>query len=234
MKIVTGTAFALVFAAPAFAQDVAIGAHITDELHGQYLAEAGALPCFTTEAEATVDKEKEASRIPPEGLEAQPSATTSRPGVVGNCARAGMACTIRFSLRMVVTNENSPLHHLNLDGIGHEPQGNVAESLGGGWQLVSTVTQGGDGGSAGLADVAAAESLYRSVCARCHGRTGRGQGSFPPVAGLDEDHIAARLNQYRAGTRIGPNSALMIPVASRLSDEEIASLAAFISTTFRD
>ena len=80
------------------------------------------------------------------------------------------------------------------------------------------------------ANIAAGERLFRGACAQCHGRTGRGQGSFPTVAGLEEEHIATRLTQYRAGERIGPNSGLMIPVASRLSDEDIANLAAFIST----
>lgn len=82
-------------------------------------------------------------------------------------------------------------------------------------------------------DLAAAEAMYAQACAQCHGRAGRGMASFPSIAGRDESYLAERLERYRAGETIGPNSALMIPVAGELSDEEIANLAAFISASFQ-
>lgn len=82
-------------------------------------------------------------------------------------------------------------------------------------------------------DLAAAEELYADACAQCHGRAGRGMASFPSVAGRDADYLAEQLERYRAGETIGPNSALMIPVAAELSDQEIANLAAFISANFQ-
>jgi len=82
-------------------------------------------------------------------------------------------------------------------------------------------------------DLAAAEAAYSQACAQCHGRAGRGMASFPSIAGKDADYLEERLEQYRAGETVGPNSALMIPVAADLSDEDIASLAAFISANFQ-
>ncbi|MCC5977272.1 MAG: c-type cytochrome [Salinarimonas sp.] len=83
------------------------------------------------------------------------------------------------------------------------------------------------------ADISAGEAMYAQACAQCHGRTGRGMASFPSVSGQDAEYIEARLIQYREGEQVGPNSALMIPVAADLSDENITDLSAFIAKTFQ-
>lgn len=82
-------------------------------------------------------------------------------------------------------------------------------------------------------DVAAGEARYAETCVTCHGNAGKGMASFPAIVGRDADYIASRLTQYRAKEQVGPNSAIMISWAVPLSDEEIANLAAYISTTFR-
>ncbi len=82
-------------------------------------------------------------------------------------------------------------------------------------------------------DIAAGQAMYAESCASCHGRAGRGMASFPSIAGRDAEYIAKRLKQYRAGERVGPNSGLMAPLASDLSDDDIANLAAYISETFQ-
>ena len=82
-------------------------------------------------------------------------------------------------------------------------------------------------------DLAAGEEMYRSECARCHGRAGRGMASFPRISGNAPEYLTERLTQYRAGEKVGPNSALMFPIAADLSDEDIANLSAFVSTTFQ-
>ena len=235
MKIVTGTALAFALAAPAFAQDATTRAVAESEQHGQYLADAeGRHVCrFTTDTQATGDQEAEISCISQECLEVWPLVMTSGDPIAGDSIDAELLGTIEYEDQQVLTYEGWPLYHF-IRGEGEdEPQGNDVESLGGEWQLVSPTAQAEGSDPAAPPDVAAGETLYRRSCAQCHGRTGRGQGSFPPVAGLDEEHIATRLVQYRAGERIGPNSALMIPVASRLSDEDIGNLAAFISTDFQ-
>ena len=222
MKIVTG------------AQDATTRAVAESEQHGQYLADAeGRHVCrFTTDTQATGDQEAEISCISQECLEVWPLVMTTGDPIAGDSIDAELLGTIEYE-EQVLTYEGWPLYHF-IRGEGEdEPQGNDVESLGGEWQLVSPTAQAEGSDPAAPPDVAAGETLYRRSCAQCHGRTGRGQGSFPPVAGLDEEHIATRLVQYRAGERIGPNSALMIPVASRLSDEDIANLAAFISKDFQ-
>ncbi len=69
-----------------------------------------------------------------------------------------------------------------------------------------------------------------ATCVSCHGAEGEGMGIFPQVSGESEAYVVDRLKQYRAGEMVGPNSALMWPQASALSDEAIADLAAYIAT----
>lgn len=89
------------------------------------------------------------------------------------------------------------------------------------------------GAKAQDADLDAGKAAYASVCATCHGPAGRGMASFPKLSGRDADYLAARLKQYRAGEKVGPNSALMAPHAVKLSDGDIANLSAYMSGTFQ-
>ncbi len=81
-------------------------------------------------------------------------------------------------------------------------------------------------------DIAAGEQRYNVNCVNCHGRAGKGMASFPSIAGQDADYIAERLRQYRAREKVGPNSAIMMSLVAELTDEEIANLAVYVSTTF--
>lgn len=64
------------------------------------------------------------------------------------------------------------------------------------------------------------------LCERCHGPGGRSRTSrHPSLAGLAEDHLVARLHDFRNGQ--GPH--LMASQARGLSDEQIAALAAYFS-----
>jgi cytochrome c553 len=83
------------------------------------------------------------------------------------------------------------------------------------------------------ADVAAGETLYAESCRNCHGPAGRGMASFPPLLDKDAEFITGRLEQYKAGEKIGPNSLLMIPVAEELSEDDIANVAAYIAANFQ-
>lgn len=86
--------------------------------------------------------------------------------------------------------------------------------------------------SASAQDVAAGEELYKKVCRNCHGPKAQGMASFPRLAGNTVQYIAMRLQQYRAGEMVGPNTPLMAPHAAHLTDEDIANVATLIATTF--
>jgi cytochrome c553 len=87
-------------------------------------------------------------------------------------------------------------------------------------------------GVAAAQDADAGKEIYQSVCKNCHGPTAQGMASYPGLSDKEPDYIVDRLETYRAGERIGPNSMLMIPHAKRLSDEDIAGLAAYVTTAF--
>ena len=71
---------------------------------------------------------------------------------------------------------------------------------------------------------------YAASCASCHGANGAGQGTFPKVAGLSADIVKTKLAAYKAGETVGSQSAMMMPIARQLSDEEVAALADHIAT----
>ena len=85
-------------------------------------------------------------------------------------------------------------------------------------------------GSAVSGDVAAGEARYGVNCFICHGQKGKGMASYPKLAGKPVPYLIEKLEAYRAGTRIGPNSDLMIMNAEPLTDDEIANLAAYLSS----
>lgn len=79
-------------------------------------------------------------------------------------------------------------------------------------------------------DVAAGEAGYKQKnCFVCHGPGGKGMASYPKLSGKAVPYLVDRLETYRAGKKVGPNSSLMILNAAPLSDEEIANLAAYLS-----
>lgn len=84
-----------------------------------------------------------------------------------------------------------------------------------------------------VANIAAGEEIYQEVCRNCHGPKAQGIASYPKLADKSVDYITERLERYRAGEKIGPNSMLMIPHARELSDEDIANLANYITTAFQ-
>lgn len=88
------------------------------------------------------------------------------------------------------------------------------------------------GGQVRAEDENSAENVYQSGCKNCHGAKAQGMASFPKLSDKEPDYIQMRLEQYRAGENVGPNSALMIPHATKLSDEEIVDLAEYVTTAF--
>ncbi|TVP85146.1 MAG: cytochrome c [Thioalkalivibrio sp.] len=84
-------------------------------------------------------------------------------------------------------------------------------------------------GAAQAGDAVAGQAKY-ATCVGCHGAEGQGQAIFPAVAGKEVDYLVDVLNQYRAGDQVGPNTAMMMPHAMNLSDEDIADLAAYMNS----
>ncbi len=86
--------------------------------------------------------------------------------------------------------------------------------------------------------VAAGERLYRggnrdssvSACIACHGPAGRGNpgAAYPAIAGQHATYTAVQLRAYRAGERASDPNQIMRNVAARLTDEEIAAVAAYV------
>ena len=78
-------------------------------------------------------------------------------------------------------------------------------------------------------DIAAGEARYAQNCGNCHGPAGMGLASYPKLKGKEIPYLVDRLETYRAGKKIGPNSSLMIMMAQVLSEDEIANLAAYLN-----
>ena len=81
-------------------------------------------------------------------------------------------------------------------------------------------------------DLEAAEKLFKKSCRACHGNKAQGVASYPKLNDKEPAYIAEKLETYRAGERVGPNSVLMINNARDLSDEEIDALAVYVTTAF--
>ena len=77
-------------------------------------------------------------------------------------------------------------------------------------------------------DKEAGETRYKKTCINCHGPAGKGVASYPKISGNEVSYTKSKLETYRKGIKIGPNSALMIMMAQPLTDEEIANLAAYL------
>ncbi|MGI9229473.1 MAG: c-type cytochrome [Gammaproteobacteria bacterium] len=68
-------------------------------------------------------------------------------------------------------------------------------------------------------------------CAACHGADGNtNTPSWPKLAGQHPEYLAKQLHDFRDGKRQNPQ---MSPMASHLSDADIADLAAYFSTQTR-
>lgn len=67
-----------------------------------------------------------------------------------------------------------------------------------------------------------------ATCSACHGDHGQG-GVGPKLQGLKKADIIAKLKAYKMGKSFGPMSAMMIPNAQQLSEEEIKTVAAYIA-----
>ena len=65
-----------------------------------------------------------------------------------------------------------------------------------------------------------------SECVTCHQVSGRYEG-IPPIVGWPEESFIAIMKQYRTKERANP---VMQTIAGKLSEEEIAALAAYFGS----
>lgn len=83
---------------------------------------------------------------------------------------------------------------------------------------------------AALAAVGSAE-LGIQGCLNCHGPEGAGLGyNYPYLAGQHAAYLEAQLRAWQEGTRTGDPLDIMANIATRMSDREIAAVAAYYSS----
>ena len=82
-------------------------------------------------------------------------------------------------------------------------------------------------GMAQAAGDAQAGKAKAGSCAGCHGANGEGKGTYPALAGKSEDTLVQALQDYKSGKR---SNAIMKSFASKLSDQDIANLAAYYAS----
>ena len=85
------------------------------------------------------------------------------------------------------------------------------------------------GGTAVAAVAAVPGEAKYAACGACHGSNGGG-GVGPALAGQTVQYIVGRLNQYKAGEKVGNQSNMMWGQAAGLSDTDINDLAEYIAT----
>ena len=74
------------------------------------------------------------------------------------------------------------------------------------------------------------ESKQLQACANCHGPDGSGERfATPYLAGQSAAYIASAIGEWKAGTRRS-GEALMGGVASRLDDNDIAAVSAYLES----
>ncbi|SDW46791.1 c-type cytochrome [Roseicitreum antarcticum] len=244
MKLITGTLMALALATPAVAQDtLAVGVAQSDTL-GPYLTGSDGRPVYRLAPDTQADDTAARATCTSEDcLQVWPQVATGAsdtPVTAGDGVDADLLTTRDGDAPQTVTYNGWPLHYFVGDAGTDAPQGQKITSFGGDWQLVApdvdaapqdtAAPEGATASQGASGDASAGGQMFARNCAQCHGRDGAGTSSFPSLIGKDAAFVTDRLETYRAGERVGPNSGLMYGVARRLSDTDIANLAAYIST----
>ena len=86
-----------------------------------------------------------------------------------------------------------------------------------------------DGVTAVVAVAALPGEAKYAACGACHGAQGGG-GVGPQLAGQTVEYIVGRLNQYKAGEKVGSQSNMMWAQAGMLSDTDMSDIAEYIQT----
>jgi cytochrome c553 len=78
----------------------------------------------------------------------------------------------------------------------------------------------------GAAADAALGAYLAGACTGCHQLSGQVSGNIPAIVGMPEAGFIAALTAYKTGER---DNTVMRNIAERLSEEDIAALAAFFA-----
>lgn len=69
-----------------------------------------------------------------------------------------------------------------------------------------------------------------AACAGCHSPDGAGiPAQFPRLAGQSTDYVTAQLKAFRSGERANDTGKMMRMIAAKMTDQEISSVAEYIS-----
>ena len=68
------------------------------------------------------------------------------------------------------------------------------------------------------------------ACAGCHTQNGAGAPRFPMLAAQNPDYVVQQLQNFRSGARANDFGKLMRTTVSRLTDDEIQSVAQYIAS----
>jgi len=82
-------------------------------------------------------------------------------------------------------------------------------------------------GSAYAGGDAAAGKDKAKKCFACHPASGKVKGKNPNIVGMDAGAHVKAMNEYKAGTR---KNAMMKNFTKKLSDQDIADIAAYYAT----
>ncbi len=70
-------------------------------------------------------------------------------------------------------------------------------------------------------------SLIAGTCANCHGPDGRSTGGIPSLRGVNERHLLARMQAFKAGT--ATDATVMTRLMKGYDDTQIQALAQWFS-----
>lgn len=112
-------------------------------------------------------------------------------------------------IEVPVDQKQAELRNPNSGFIAYVPEGSLQE----GETLVRT---GGDGKTV--------------ACTICHGPDLQGLGNIPGIAGRSPSQMARQLMDFRDGARNGPGAALMKLPVSKLNDDDIVAITAYLAS----